>query len=279
MHTASVTLIQARPVETRAALDRREPADRDVELPRLVFAKQTSEEDEEGEPREEPENGDSGAGREVVEESGFGGDTLSAPYGRQSYPFETPPPLGLPTGHQELSKEAKWIVEAYERLCTQRAAIKESLEGFNWDLTQNSNTELVTSFQSLKDIAGFGTRIELVKEGGEPSRIVLDEMAWDNLVLKGYHQVVFKFNSALSNSEMFLQMEGFEVSKIHDDLDEMQRCGIKDRASSQLHDVLREVPGRIEGFREEILRLLHDIDIAKVYLKDRRVNTGMLIKL
>ena len=198
------------------------------------------------------------------------------PHGRQKYLFE-PPLMNLNPDNHLSSEEVQEIITIYGCIKLQRTAIRESLGAFSRELTQQESAELCASFQSLKEITGIGCEIDIVKgEGeGEPSCLSPDETAWENL--RGHRHAVVHFNSVLSNSSMFLQMKQVAIDTINAKLESVHRQSRKNQASKGLYEALKEIPGQIEEFAEEVERLLHDIEAAKYYLQDKEVTGRVLI--
>ena len=215
------------------------------------------------------------------EECRFGGEdtessfSLMTPHGRQKYLFKEPPLMNLNPDNHLSSEEVQEIINIYGCIKLQRTAIRESLGAFSRELTHQESAEICASFQALKEIIGIGCEIDIVKGEGEPSRLSPDETAWENL--RGHRHAVVHFNSVLSNSSMFLQMKQVAIDNINAKLDSVHRQSRKNQASKGLYEVLKEIPGQIEEFAEEVERLLHDIEAAKHYLQDKEVTGRVLI--
>ena len=188
-------------------------------------------------------------------------------FGRAEYKFEEAPTLTNLPPRDQLTKEAKDIIEAYEQILLQRSAIRQSLDAFATNVGRPESAELTACFRALREAAGVDAEIHLIWSEAEPLKIEIDDTGWSNLHIERhrYQNAIKEINSALSNGFILLQKKEAIITDIRDKLGELQ-SGRWNQRSYQLYATLKDIPEWIEMLSDEVERLLKGIHAAEPYL-------------
>ena len=179
-------------------------------------------------------------------------------FGRAEYKFEEAPTLTNLPPRDQLTKEAKDIIEAYEQVLLQRSAIRQSLDNFVTKVGRRpESAELTACFEALRQAAGVDAEIHLKSDPVEPLNIQFDDATWQNL--HDHHRSAQTYlRSALSNSFAFLQTK----ERILVDIEDKLRILSNHRWSQneyEVYQMLRNVPKWIKSYANEVERFLNDV--------------------
>ena len=197
--------------------------------------------------------------------------------------FEEAPVVQLPrvSRSPQAFALAQQIVGEYSDIVKLRRVIKDALKCFTDCLQLSEYVELTACFTALKEMAGRRARFHIENENSAmPPMLATDDVAWENLE---DHTVIHlqsaraHFQSVLTNSFVFRGIKQEKVSRITSKLQELNqpRYQTQTQGARDMYAILRRIPEYIEGFMEEIDRLLEDVEQAKPCLEDRP-NTGLI---
>lgn len=206
-------------------------------------------------------------------------ETQKVPYGSEHYTFDWTPEVEVhDCGNHEAEQIAVTVEEKHKEVLKLRSAIKDSWNIFT---THLRSAHLPASFHELKSLAGREFKICILgnSRGRVPRVMNIEKCIEEEVDLPVQcHLAVARFNEVLTNSFMFLQEAPRVREEIEEELRNLARHRNYNTQTQRLYNAMKRVPGYIESYKDEVKKLLHDVQVAESKLQHRPF-TGSLLSL